>query len=372
MVCWRALCLLEDTRDQGKSFKGLNDDGVMFTRRSLQWLAQMLEEMFFSLEARLGFLWLKRHFPTVPFVRAGYWVARHYRIMMDWMRRPIASPQLSLTKTSTLESSLENGNGSGSVMQLTEDRIFNTSPEPIFPQIRSISASTIRSPVTTPATSELNAFQQRSMDSVTSSARWRSGTDPALPQKPPLAHSNTYPVNIRPDSPESQDVVSSAKKNFRAIAKKVIVQNRTTQAMAASVVGGRKDSLTSMPPGVARARTQSNNHPLHPFSIPRRGSASEGVTVQPRKTPRLAHIVPSLRALQTRETLNEHTALVRHLQFSPDGEFCESTFNGMVAVGFVKPMFSQLQPALGIKLLLYGKLVNSSRCTENSRTPKAS
>ena len=246
---------------------------------------------------------------------------------MDWIWRS-ASSRPSLRKTSTLESSLENGNGFGSAIQLAEDRIFNTSPEPISSPIRSISASTIRSPIamaSTPAINELNAFQHGSMDSVSGPARWRSGTDPGFPQRPHMAHANTFPVN-RSGSLESQEIMSPGRQNFRALAKKVIVQNRTTQAVAASVVSTRKDSLTSMPPGVSRARSQSN-HPLHPFSIPRRGSTSEAVTVQHRKSPRLAHIIPSLRSLQTRETLNEHTALVRHLQFSPDGEFCGSTSN---------------------------------------------
>jgi hypothetical protein len=42
-----------------------------------------------------------------------------------------------------------------------------------------------------------------------------------------------------------------------------------------------------------------------------------------RRGSRLATIVPALRALSTTQYLNEHTALVRHLQFSTNGEFCE-------------------------------------------------
>lgn len=291
---------------------------------------------------------------------------------MDRIRRSVASSRHTLTRTPTLESSLENGNGFGSAIQLAEDRIFSASPEPMSPQVRSFSASTIRSPLTvthTSATDELSAFQHGSMDSVSTPTRWRSGTDPGLPQRPPLAHANTFPIGTN-DSPEPQETVSAAKQNFRAIAKKVIVQNRTTQAVAASVTGGRKDSLTSMPPGVSRARSQTR-HPLHPFSVPRRGSASETAIAQHRKPPRLAHIVPSLRSLQTRETLYEHTALVRHLQFSPDGEFCESTFKPPKSSTALLTLPLELRPVLGIKLLLFGKLVNNSRCTENSHMPKA-
>lgn len=242
---------------------------------------------------------------------------------------------------------------------MAEERVYRSaSPEPMSPvPARSYSNSTIRSPISvgshsinpsTPTINELGAFARASLDGYNNTpatpARWRPPNDFPLVQRPPLAHANTYPES-RPTSPSESMIEdeSTGRRNFRALATKVIVHNRTAQAskanmanIAASVhassggtppesaspTGAWKDSFTAMPAGVSKSRA-STAGTLHPFGMPRK-SPSEAVVAHQKKMPRLASIVPSLRSLSTRETLNEHTALVRHLQFSPDGQFCES------------------------------------------------
>lgn len=213
--------------------------------------------------------------------------------------------------------------------------MYNASPEPYTP-IRSFSNSTIRSPVavspTTPAIDEkMSSFSVIStVPSLPVIARTRSSIDGGstvghgngYPQRPPLIYTQSMPTHIgydsRPNSPD--DDISVPKQNFRALVTNVIQQNREAQA-AAPAADHAKDNLTAMPAGLAKAR--QNTNPMHPFTMPpRRGQTLEAQSSQHKK-PRLAAIVPALRTLSTTETLNEHTALVRHLQFSPNGEFCE-------------------------------------------------
>ncbi len=59
---------------------------------------------------------------------------------------------------------------------------------------------------------------------------------------------------------------------------------------------------------------------------------------QQKKAPRLAVIVPALKALTATQILTEHGALVRHLQFSPNGEYCEFV---------VRYIYARRRPALG-------------------------
>lgn len=318
-----------------------------------------MEESIQSFWDRSGLSWLERHFPSGPFVSVGGWIARHYRRVREKIRHSLYSSRLSLTKTSTIESSLENGHGFGSAMRLAEERVYRSaSPEPMSPvPARSFSNSTIRSPIstgthsmnpTTPTINELGSYARGSIDSYNNTpstpVRWRPASDFPLPQRPPLAHANTYPES-RPISPNGSltEEESAARRNFRALATKVIVSNRTAQASKANMAniaasvhassGGTppdsasptatvKDAFTAMPAGVSKSRA-STTGPLHPFGVPRK-NPSEAVVAHQKKIPRLASIVPSLRSLSTRETLNEHTALVRHLQFSPDGQFCQS------------------------------------------------
>ncbi|KAF8317735.1 WD40 repeat-like protein [Clavulina sp. PMI_390] len=277
---------------------------VFSKTKGAKWLAQMLDEGIELLARRSGLAWLVTHFPSTPFVRIAQWIARHYRQLQGRVRRSFYAASLTLTETSPLDSSLESGHGPGPAMGMAEDRAFQTaSSEPISPvspialaPMPSTSSPMIRAPLSTFSPANPTIQERGSVAHlVQTHSQWRSGSYSSLPGTPqgPLAQSNALQTSSAPQETPT------------AMSHPVDVPTASgTSNLVLAVSRSGRGILGGVPPVLH----QSDE-----------GEDSSGQ--RPGKHSRWFSIVPSLRSLQTRETLNEHTALVRDLQFSPDGQF---------------------------------------------------
>lgn len=241
-----------------------------------------------------GWQWLASHFPGERFEKFAARVSKRLVRARNRVYLVTVGP-LSVT-------SLENGQTNSDESSGTRSRDtlpISTSPEPSLHHARTLSISTVRTPVAmTPGTPSIDEHQAfASIDEKIMSEKDRQNSRD-------LSVANAVSVAAAP--PGSK---------FKALANKVIHINRSIPFGQA---GGNSSPTPSEPNSPLSPHTPHFGHHHHPSHHHRRHESFE----KPQRRPsRLATIVPALRALTTTQYLTEHTALVRHLQFSPNGEF---------------------------------------------------
>ncbi|KAG8903781.1 hypothetical protein FRB99_002771 [Tulasnella sp. 403] len=121
-------------------------------------------------------------------------------------------------------------------------------------------------------------------------------------EKMPIIAQSSRPV------PETPGPVTAAKKSWQRIGKKVIQSRVMTRPSS-------KSDPTS-PRSPMRQATM--------LSAPERAMSDGSERFAAVRPSRLTFLIPALKKLQATQQLNEHSGLVRHMQFSPDGKYLAS------------------------------------------------
>lgn len=133
---------------------------------------------------------------------------------------------------------------------------------------------------------------------------------PELTESPKPAHvvPPSAPVNspMQKETPPEASPISRGKQLWQNVRENFWMRNRLT-------------AFTSVSGDTDRRSTTSSGHP-GPYD--RKKAIIEPVTVL---KSRISTLVPKLAALEPTQNLAAHNALVRHLEFSPDGRFLASS-----------------------------------------------
>ncbi|KZT00504.1 WD40 repeat-like protein [Laetiporus sulphureus 93-53] len=252
----------------------------IFLRHSGQkWLADVLSETKIQVCSAPGIKWIIYE-PRALVWRVRQWCQRRSRIVREKLSRLTSRTARRLKRFSTIASSAtEKVDGSD-----LEDQTLPScnSPDPVSPS--------------RPRMSE-------------------AGTGPLLPVasvRSPTIATSTVTFDSRttlgePAAGTDSGPSGSAKARFKNAVHSVIMLRQGTSSTSRGL---------GLPPRVPRRqRTNSTEG-----NGSKGGTSSEG-PVHLLKASRVAALVPRLRALETTQDLAAHQALVRHLQFSPNGKF---------------------------------------------------
>ena len=271
---------------------------MIFTKHKGQkWLADVLSETKVQICSVPGIKWI------IYEPRALAWrLGRHVREAIEWMTRRfrIASDSISrmsartLRGTSTVSSSLEKGNDDGISDTLTSPQ----SPEPITPLSIRMRHSDSTGPLLPIA--EVRSSNFGSSDNLEAATTLSNASTAALSSPP-----------------------TSGKARFVNAVHSVMMMRQAASPMPFGL---------SLPPRTpARRRTSSTDTP-----------GARGVSAEPvglMRASRVAALVPKLKALETTQDLAAHQALVRHLQFSPNGKFlATSRYVCSLCLAYVLPL----------------------------------
>ena len=277
----RSVCLDPDLRS-----------ATITNEHTLKWLAQELGDVMKATKLYTGYKWLANYIVNKGLVKYLEWVLGRLNKFFNSLYRASVSVRQNVSTTS-----LENGpmNSDPCGMSMNElpfsDSTFR---EPSLLHARTLSISSVRSPVavapSTPSIDEIAAMNDTKTVLNTSLPVDRDG--------------------------EFRSTSNSPGHKFKAVAQKVVRLNR---GLPLGPVLAPGPLFAASPPG---SPTVSQEVPGSPSSFNNlRLDSVDSIKTKFRPS-RLTTIVPALRALRTTQYLSEHTALVRHLQFSPNGEFC--------------------------------------------------
>ncbi|KZT69194.1 WD40 repeat-like protein [Daedalea quercina L-15889] len=253
---------------------------MIFTKHKGQkWLADVLSETRVELCSVPGIKWI------VYEPRALAWrLARHTREAGEWMMRRfrIASDGVSRMSTRTLR---RIGTMSTSMEKEHEDGIAETLPtahsaEPISPMSMRMRQSDSTGPLLPIAEMRTSNF----------------GSSDNLEMATTMSDASTAAQNAPPPS---------GKARFVSAVHSVMMMRQAASPMPFG--------LTLPPRTPTRRRTSSTDGPG--------GRSISAEPVGMMRASRVAALVPKLKALETTQDLAAHQALVRHLQFSPNGKF---------------------------------------------------
>ncbi|KAH9836204.1 WD40 repeat-like protein [Rhodofomes roseus] len=251
---------------------------MIFTKHQGQkWLADVLSEAKVELCSVPGIKWIIYEpralaWRTGRHVReAGQWMVRQFRIASDSVSRMSTR---TLRRVSTMSTAIEKDQEDGT----TETLASPQSPEPISP---------------------LRMRQSNSTGPLLPIAEVRSsnfGSSDNLEMATTMSDASTAAQNAPPPS---------GKARFVHAVHSVMMMRQAASPMPFGL---------SLPPHTpTRRRTTSIDGP--------RGRSMSAEPIGMMRASRVAALVPKLKALETTQDLAAHQALVRHLQFSPNGKF---------------------------------------------------
>ena len=253
---------------------------MIFTKHKGQkWLADVLSETKVQICSVPGIKWIVYE-PRALAWRLGrrtreasQWMTRRFRIASDSISRMSAR---TLRRASTMSSSLEKANDDG----ISDTLPSPHSPEPVTPLSMRMRHSDSTGPLLPIAEVRSSNF----------------GSSENLEAATTLSNASTAALNAPPPS---------GKARFVNAVHSVMMMRQAASPMPLGL---------SMPPRTpTRRRTSSTDTPGV------RGVSAEPVGMM--RASRVAALVPKLKALETTQDLAAHQALVRHLQFSPNGKF---------------------------------------------------
>lgn len=246
-----------------------------------RWLAEVLDDVAASFKYYTGIRWLSK------------FLSRQSRKVVHWCRAQFGRAQgiaqqaknTLYRSSSSVLSSTNTTNGNAHHSMSRDTLPFATTPEP---------------PI-----SEPDPDERRRTFSDASTSRTRVAFSAA-------AMTSIQEVNLEKGGPslpipESEEPTeSTGLRNFRSLVATVMRLNR------------------SLPPGLPRSATGLGS--IAPSSGNGNASSTtrrrrETLENAPRRPSHLAITIPALRGLMTTQYLNEHSALVRHLEFSPSGKY---------------------------------------------------
>ena len=176
----------------------------------------------------------------------------------------------------------------------------------------------IASPIETVADPQANAIASAASNKASSSAERLSS----------ILLNNAKAVESTPASPTSPGLPSSVSAVSLSIAPSDTAAS--TESTGQTTLTGKR-RFASVVRGVMTANRVMGVHspisPLNGFPMTQRTKSSGGkeheeLVVAPNaRVSRVASLIPALKSLQPTQLFQPHTALVRHLQFSPNGEF---------------------------------------------------
>ncbi|KAF8342880.1 uncharacterized protein EI90DRAFT_2964705 [Cantharellus anzutake] len=295
-----------------------------------KWLAEILRDFIAATKMYSGYHYFTTHFPGRYIKRGIAAVTFHFNKARNQASRlgiMISARQGS--STASLENGRTNSDLGYGASRDDLPQYYSNNSEPgngltRYATPQSLSSASIRTPVAvsprTESISEIKPLEIKEKPpasppptSIVFSSETSAGTpSPASPSQA----QNNLEASRAPSQP------SAGRGRFKALVNKVVLMNRgvgfgpftlqpsrpiTSETPAATLTSGRKHS-------------SSNHHPS--MSYRRQDSVEAQRHSQSKRPPsRLAAIVPALKALTTTQYLSEHSALVRHLQFSPSGEY---------------------------------------------------
>ncbi|EPT02101.1 hypothetical protein FOMPIDRAFT_1029426 [Fomitopsis schrenkii] len=251
---------------------------IFAKHKGQKWLADVLSETKVQICSAPGIKWI------IYEPRALAWrIGRHTKEASQWMGRRfrIASDSISrmstrtLRRVSTMSSSLEKTNDDG----ISENMPSPHSPEPVSPLSIRMRHSDSTGPL-------LPIAEVRSSN-FGSSDNFEAATT--------LSNASTAALNAPPPS---------GKARFVSAVHSVMMLRQAASPLPFGL---------SMPP-----RTPTRRQASSADATGARGASAEPVGMM--RASRVAALVPKLKALETTQDFAAHQALVRHLQFSPNGK----------------------------------------------------
>ncbi|CCL98725.1 uncharacterized protein FIBRA_00730 [Fibroporia radiculosa] len=246
---------------------------IFIRHRGQKWLADVLSETKVQICAVPGIKWLIYE-PRALTAEIGQWIQRHFRIASDSISRLVSRMTHKVNRISVMSSSSEKVSEDG-----LEDQTIPTcmSPGPSSP------------------------IRVRSSD---------VGAGPLLPIseiRPPTV--GTYTDNLEASTTLSE---ASSAPGTPTLTGKMRFVNAVHSVMMMRQMAS-PFGLKLPPRSPRRQRTSSSD-----------GTRTSDQLVEPLgvlRASRVAALVPKLKALEPTQDLAAHQALVRHLQFSPNGKF---------------------------------------------------
>lgn len=169
------------------------------------------------------------------------------------------------------------------------------------------------------STNMASTYGRKSSENVLALQTQSLGPVPGSPRSPSIVSEEKSPESESMPFPlPNPATVSAGKQRWREAIRAVRIRAGITDSSASPLMGTDKEPM--------RRRTTSSER--------RANSQPKGTIAKSR----LAFLVPKLKALEATQDLAAHTALVKHLQFSPDGKYLATS-------RFVDNVFS-LEPHL--------------------------
>ncbi|KAI0763501.1 WD40 repeat-like protein [Trametes elegans] len=261
-----------------------------------KWLADVLSETKVKVKSTRGARWLIYE-PRAMAWTCTRWTKRHFRKLSDAVSE-LSARTISRLGSDSSEKLTDNERG---IITPTSPMTACASPEPLTPLSPAI-------------------------------RRGGSDTGPLLPNVQVRANTATSVANGGEDdgtasvlSDNMAPLVPTGRGRF-ANAVRAVIKMRA--ASTAFPVGGRH---------ARRQRTMSSD-----------GNGKEAEPVGVLKNSRVGTLVPKLRSLQTTQSFEAHLALVRHLQFSPNGKFLATSSWDKTSVIF----------KVGVSMTVHGGVVH--------------
>ena len=239
-----------------------------FTRhKGEKWLADIISETKVSLHRLPGISWCIRE-PHQFARKVAYWSRRRYRDVSDYLTMCVQwlSSKLNARRISDVESSEDHESKS----PISPHQCFSPTPMSMREHRGSDATATVLSPISERAPSTVDGYDETVVN------------DPGLA------------------APPNSPAQNAAKTRFTNLVRSVMMLRTASTASSAF-------SAVSSP---RRQRTLSSEKHGKPTELTGliRGS-------------RVASLIPKLKLMESYLDLAAHQALVRHLQFSPDGKY---------------------------------------------------